>query len=455
MDQSAASDSKSTRSRVYNRLVQRAVASRQGPNWKSRKPFSAAELESLHTLRTDWVIHRGGPLIASDNITHVGPPEPRHLVERKPVDDRLFTELAGLAKISAPGVERFRQCISYELDEAWIRFRHKFEPIDSEQGSIGLKQLQNLKTAWGKLSEVLNSLNDVALIPMRLAASERLNSLPTRDELKELLSQYTREMDEYVARVFFFATSASEAPVRGVGHPQGGLLTQWFDPFVSLVLNVLWDVDAIGGQLTLDKNSHEGSLVEALEAMESHLPPDFLPKRLPVSTLVRMKSAAKKFVGKYPMLRHPMFQDEAEAREILEAELWRDGPVCGYCGNAVSEKIVKVAHKKHPHRLTHYYCYECKRQFTVATKTILERPKIPLTKWFMAAYLFDNGKDGASTNEIQREIGVTYKTACFMTHRLQEWRKRLQDTFPRRVDLGFRSFLWEYGFGGMRSKYSS
>jgi transposase-like protein len=116
----------------------------------------------------------------------------------------------------------------------------------------------------------------------------------------------------------------------------------------------------------------------------------------------------------------PMFHDEDKAREALEAELWPDGPACRHCGNADASKIAKVEGKKRTHRPGLYYCNECQGQFTVTVGTVLERSKIPLTKWLMAAHMFNAGKNGVSAHEIHRTLGVTYKTAWFMMHRLRE-----------------------------------
>ncbi len=116
--------------------------------------------------------------------------------------------------------------------------------------------------------------------------------------------------------------------------------------------------------------------------------------------------------------QHPMFHDEDKAREALEAELWPHGPVCRRCGNVDPEKIAKVQGKSHRPGL--YYCNECKGQFTVTVGTVLERSKVPLTKWLIAAHMFNSGKNGVSAHEIHRSLGVTYKTAWFMMHRLRE-----------------------------------
>jgi transposase-like protein len=99
---------------------------------------------------------------------------------------------------------------------------------------------------------------------------------------------------------------------------------------------------------------------------------------------------------------------------------WPDGPICPHCGNSDPEKIAKIEGEKRTHRPGLYYCNECKDQFTVTVGTVFERSKIPLTRWWMAAHIFNSGKNGVSAHEIHRSLGVTYKTAWFMMHRLRE-----------------------------------
>jgi transposase-like protein len=123
-------------------------------------------------------------------------------------------------------------------------------------------------------------------------------------------------------------------------------------------------------------------------------------------------------MGKAATFQDPMFHDEDKAREALEAQLWPDGPICRHCGNSNPDKIAKMQGKSHRPGL--YYCNECKGQFTVTVGTVFERSKIPLTKWWMAAHMFNSGKNGVSAHEIHRNLGVTYKTAWFMMHRLRE-----------------------------------
>ena len=116
--------------------------------------------------------------------------------------------------------------------------------------------------------------------------------------------------------------------------------------------------------------------------------------------------------------QNPIFQDEAKAREALEAVRWPDGPVCPHCGNSDQDKLAKLEGKSGRPGL--HWCNECKGQFTVTVGTVFERSKISLTKWWMAAHMLNSGKNGVSAHEIHRTIGVTYKTAWFMMHRLRE-----------------------------------
>ena len=114
----------------------------------------------------------------------------------------------------------------------------------------------------------------------------------------------------------------------------------------------------------------------------------------------------------------PIFTDENAAREALESVRWPTGPVCPHCGG--TEKVVRVEGKKQSHRPGLMYCNDCKGQFTVTVGTVFERSKIPLTKWWLATHLMCASKKGVSSHQISRTLGVTYKTAWFMTHRLRE-----------------------------------
>lgn len=119
------------------------------------------------------------------------------------------------------------------------------------------------------------------------------------------------------------------------------------------------------------------------------------------------------------VFQDPIFQDEGVAREALEAVRWPDGPICPHCKNSDQSMIAKVEGIKRTHRPGLYYCNACEGQFTVTVGAVFERSKIPLTKWWMAARMFNSGKNGVSAHEIHRTLKVTYKTAWFMMHRLR------------------------------------
>jgi transposase-like protein len=112
------------------------------------------------------------------------------------------------------------------------------------------------------------------------------------------------------------------------------------------------------------------------------------------------------------------FTDDDAAREALEAIRWPDGPYCPQCGNADQDKIAKGEGKAH--RAGLYYCAACNGQFTVTVGTVMERSKIPLSKWLFAMHLMGASKKGMSALQLQRMLGVTYKTAWFLCHRIRE-----------------------------------
>jgi transposase-like protein len=112
-----------------------------------------------------------------------------------------------------------------------------------------------------------------------------------------------------------------------------------------------------------------------------------------------------------------IFQSEAKAREALEMVRWPDGPVCPHCGSS-GDDVARLKVKSARPGL--FYCNGCKGQFTVTVGTVFERSKIPLTKWWMAAHLLNSSKKGMSAHQIHRTLGITYKSAWFMMHRLRE-----------------------------------
>lgn len=117
-------------------------------------------------------------------------------------------------------------------------------------------------------------------------------------------------------------------------------------------------------------------------------------------------------------IQNAAFTNEEKAREALEAVRWPEGPFCPHCGNLDQSKIAKGQGKAARPGL--YYCAACNGQFTVTVGTVMERSKIPLTKWLFAMHLMGASKKGISALQLQRMLGVTYKTAWFLCHRIRE-----------------------------------
>jgi transposase-like protein len=115
-------------------------------------------------------------------------------------------------------------------------------------------------------------------------------------------------------------------------------------------------------------------------------------------------------------LQNPTFTDEDKARAALEAMRWPEGPVCPHCGSV--KGIAKAQGKAVRPGL--YYCNACNEQFTVTVGTIMERSHVPIAKWWLAMHLMGSSKKGMSAHQMHRMLGVTYKTAWFMCHRIRE-----------------------------------
>src|SRR5215204_3628144 len=122
-------------------------------------------------------------------------------------------------------------------------------------------------------------------------------------------------------------------------------------------------------------------------------------------------------------LDNTIFHDADKAREYLEAKLWPNGPVCPNCGNVDQARI--TASRGKSHRPGVYTCNECRKQFTVTVGTLYERSHIPLNKWMLATFFLCSSKKGMSAHQLHRMLGVTYKTAWFMAHRIREAMRQL------------------------------
>ena len=124
-------------------------------------------------------------------------------------------------------------------------------------------------------------------------------------------------------------------------------------------------------------------------------------------------------------LSAPHFHDEKAAFAYVEARIWPEGPVCPHCGGV--ERISLMGGKST--RVGTYKCYQCRKPFTVKIGTIFEDSKVPMHIWLQAIYLIAGSKKGISSNQLHRTLGVTLKTAWFMSHRIRE-AMRDGDLFP-------------------------
>jgi transposase-like protein len=114
------------------------------------------------------------------------------------------------------------------------------------------------------------------------------------------------------------------------------------------------------------------------------------------------------------------FSDEDAARELLEEMRWgKDGAVCPKCGGADPYKLTAKADSKKPCRKGLYKCKSCRKQFTVTVGTVFEDSRIPLSKWLLAIHLLSSSKKGMSAHQLHRNLGISYKAAWFMAHRLR------------------------------------
>lgn len=105
------------------------------------------------------------------------------------------------------------------------------------------------------------------------------------------------------------------------------------------------------------------------------------------------------------------FNSEDRCREYIEALRWPSGVCCTRCGSVSVSKIAK----RHQ-----YDCNGCRYQFSPMAGTVFHDSHLPLTKWFLAVYLICESKKGISANQIKRTLGISYKTAWYLCHRIRE-----------------------------------
>src|SRR5438105_1728772 len=106
-----------------------------------------------------------------------------------------------------------------------------------------------------------------------------------------------------------------------------------------------------------------------------------------------------------------MFSTDDKCRELLERLRWPNAPECPRCH---TQKVVRLVTSD---KLL--YCAECDYQFTVTAGTIFHDSHLPLSKWFMVTLLICEARKGISANQIKRTVGMSYKTAWYLCHRIR------------------------------------
>lgn len=104
------------------------------------------------------------------------------------------------------------------------------------------------------------------------------------------------------------------------------------------------------------------------------------------------------------------FGSEDNCHAYLERLRWPDGLECPRCGG---KTISRIKERRQ------FDCDDCRYQFSVRVGTIFHDSKLPLWKWFLATYLICQSKKGISSNQLKRMLGVSYKTAWYLTHRIR------------------------------------
>jgi len=116
------------------------------------------------------------------------------------------------------------------------------------------------------------------------------------------------------------------------------------------------------------------------------------------------------------ILSAPHFHNEEAAYKFVESRIWLHGPVCPHCGGMDRNKPMGGKST----RIGVYKCYDCRKQFTVKIGTIFEASHIPMNVWLQAIFMVASSKKGVSSNQLHRSLGITLKSAWFMSHRIRE-----------------------------------
>src|SRR5215203_5007571 len=124
-------------------------------------------------------------------------------------------------------------------------------------------------------------------------------------------------------------------------------------------------------------------------------------------------------MAKQSVLSEPQFHDEAAAFAWLEGVIWPEGPVCPHCGGMGRISKIKPNPEKRV-RMGLHKCGDCSKQFTVKVGTVFEHARMPLNMMLQAVHLLTSSKKGISAHQLHRILGVQYKSAWFLAHRIRE-----------------------------------
>jgi transposase-like protein len=116
------------------------------------------------------------------------------------------------------------------------------------------------------------------------------------------------------------------------------------------------------------------------------------------------------------VLNAKALQDEKAAYAWVESQVWPEGPICPHCGGVERMSLMKGKST----RIGVYKCYQCRKPFTVKVGTVFESSHIPMRIWLQAMVLMCSSKKGISSNQLHRVLGVSLKSAWFMSHRIRE-----------------------------------
>lgn len=113
-------------------------------------------------------------------------------------------------------------------------------------------------------------------------------------------------------------------------------------------------------------------------------------------------------------ITNPIFHDEDKALAHLEASRWPNGAFCPYCGSLNVHRMAGAT------QAGMFLCNDCRDKFTARVGSVMERSHIPIHKWLLAMHLMAASKKGMSSKQLERMLGVSYKSAWFLSMRIRE-----------------------------------